>query len=54
MDALEEGFKSVEENGVADIDEVAEAVGKAEKTIRRHVKEHPNFEIEDGEIVFKE
>ena len=53
MDALEEAYNSVEKDGKADIDEVAETIGKVEKTVRNYTKNHPEFEIENGFIVKK-
>lgn len=53
MEALEEAFEAVAENGKADIEEVADAVGKSNRTIRNHIKEHKNFEIENGLMIEK-
>lgn len=54
LEALEEGYEAVAEKGKADIKEVGEAIGIADRTVRNHVKEHPEFEINDGYIVRKE
>lgn len=53
LTALEEAFDSVQENGKADIKEVADSVGKAERTIREHIKEHPDFDIDNGLMIEK-
>lgn len=51
MKALEEGFEAVEVDGKADIDEVAESVGVTDRTVRRHIEEHPNYKIIDGLMI---
>lgn len=52
MDALEEGYDmSVNEDGKADIKEVSELIGKADRTVRDYIKEHPDFKLEKGYIV---
>ncbi len=51
MEALESTFNDIEADGKADIKEVAEAMGKSDRTIRSYVKEHNNFEVQDGYIV---
>lgn len=54
MEALEEAFNSTKENGKASIEDVADAIGKSDRTIRSHVKEHDVYQIEDGFIIIKE
>lgn len=54
IEALEEGFDSVAENGKASISEVAKAIGKSDRTIRSYVKQHGDFEIIDGFIKEKQ
>ena len=53
MEALEEAFDSIAKDGQADIEELAEMIGKSERTIMRHIKEHKNYEISDGFAVKK-
>lgn len=53
MEALEEAFDSIAKDGQADIEELAEMIGKSERTIMRHIKEHKNYEISDGFAVEK-
>lgn len=53
MEALEEAFDSIAKDGQADIEELAEIIGKSERTIMRHIKEHKNYEISDGFAVEK-
>lgn len=54
LEALEEGFNSVAEDGKADILEVAESIGKSDRTVRSYVKQHKKFTIQDGYIVENE
>lgn len=51
LEALEEGFEASEEDGKADIAEVAESIGKSERTVRSYVKQHSKFTIQNGYIV---
>lgn len=53
MDALEEAVDSIAEDGKADIKEVAESIGKSDRTVRSYVKEHEKYEIVEGFIVVK-
>lgn len=47
-ESLETAFSGIEENGEADINELATYLGISEKTVRRNLKEHGGFWIEDG------
>lgn len=51
MEALESAFKDLEEDGKVPIKEYIEHTGNADKTVRRHVEEHPEFDIVDGSII---
>lgn len=53
LEALEEAFNETSENGVAELEEVSEILGKSDRTIRRHVKEHEKFKVEGKTIVKK-
>lgn len=53
LEALEESFESVSKDGKVTIKELSEAVGKAERTVRNYVKEHPDFDIQDGLVTEK-
>lgn len=50
-DALDEAFSVNEIDGVADVDDVAEALGKSVRTIRRYVEESGIYTIVDSQIV---
>lgn len=52
-DALETAFSAVNENGKATVSDIAEYLGKSEKTVRRHIEEHGNFWIDNNEIGLK-
>lgn len=54
LEALEEGFEAVAKDGKVLIEELSEAVGKAERTVRNYIKEHPDFDIQDGLVTEKE
>lgn len=54
LEALEEAFDAVVQNGRADIDELAKIIGKTDRTVRSYVKQHKGFVIEDGYIVEKQ
>ena len=49
-DALETAFSGAEENGQANVADLAEYMGKSEKTVRRYIKEHGGFWIDGGEV----
>ena len=49
-DALETAFSGAEENGQANVADLAEYMGKSEKTVRRYIKEHSGFWIDGGEV----
>ncbi len=49
-DALETAFSGAEENGQANVTDLAEYMGKSEKTVRRYIKEHGGFWIDGGEV----
>lgn len=53
-ESLETAFSGVETNGEADIKELAEYMGVTEKTVRRNLKEHGGFWIEDSKTGFKD
>lgn len=53
-ESIETAFSGIENNGIADIKELAEYLGKAEKTVRRNLKEHGGFWIEDGKTGLKQ
>lgn len=52
--ALETAFSSAEENGQTSITDLAEYMGKSEKTVRRYIKEHGGFWIDGGEVGLKD
>ena len=52
-EGIETAFSGVQENGKCRISELAEYIGKSEKTVSRYLKEHGNFWIEDGECGLK-
>jgi hypothetical protein len=39
-----------DENGQANVADLAEYMGKSEKTVRRYIKEHGGFWIDGGEV----
>ncbi|MBR1561602.1 MAG: AAA family ATPase [Ruminococcus sp.] len=45
---IEITFEGQQSDGIASIKDMAEASGKSEDTVRRHLKEHGGFWIEDG------
>jgi RecA-family ATPase len=45
---IEIAFEGQQSDGIASIKDMAEASGKSEDTVRRHLKEHGGFWIEDG------
>ena len=51
---IEIAFEGQQDNGVASIKDMAESSGKSEDTIRRHLKEHGGFWIENGKCGRKE
>lgn len=53
QEALEEAFETVAVDGKANIQDVAEALGKSDRTVRKHVNESEIFKIEDG-FIFEE
>lgn len=53
-ESLETAFSGIETNGEADIKELAEYMGVTEKTVRRNLKEHGGFWIEDSKTGFKD
>lgn len=48
ISALEVAFEGCEENGAAAIKDMVEVSGKSEDTIRRYLKEHGGFWVENG------
>lgn len=50
LDSLETAIKCCSFDNVATVKSLAEYMGKSEKTVRRDVKEHPDYEIIQGEI----
>lgn len=53
-EALENAFEACNSTGKVTIRDLAEYTGKSEKQIRRNVKNHPDFECIDGEVIRKE
>lgn len=53
-ESLETAFSGVEINGEADISELATYLGISEKTIRRNLKEHGGFWIDNGKTGYKD
>ena len=51
---IEVTFEGQQDDGSASIKDMAEATGKSEDTIRRHLKEHGGFWIENGKCGRKE
>ena len=47
---LEEAFSMVEEDGETTISALAAFIGKSEDTVRRRLKEHGGFWVEDGKV----
>lgn len=52
-ESIETAFSGVQENGKCRISELAEYIGKSEKTVTRYLKEHGNFWAEGGECGLK-
>jgi hypothetical protein len=50
LDSLDIAIKCCSFDEIATVKSLAEYLGTAEKTVRRRVKEHPNYEIIQGEI----
>ncbi len=53
-ESLEIAFSGVEVNGEADISELATYLGVSEKTVRRNLKEHGDFWIDNGKTGYKD
>lgn len=51
--SLEIAFQGAEKNGTCTLEELAESMGVAEKTVRRHIKEHGGFWIDGGKCGLK-
>ena len=54
IEALETAFSGVQENGKAKISDLACYLNVSEKTVRRYLKEHNEFWIDDGETGYKD
>jgi RecA-family ATPase len=54
LEAIETAFSGVEENGRAEIKDIAEYLGVTEKTVRNHLKEHGGFWINDNQVIYRE
>ncbi len=54
MEALETAFSGIQEDGKAEIKDIAEYLGVTEKSVRNRIKEHGSFWINDSQITFKE
>ena len=54
LEALETAFSGVQEDGKAEIKDLAEYLGVSEKSIRRRLKEHGDFWIDGGETGLKD
>ena len=52
-ESIETAFSGVEENGECSIADLTEYLGVSEMTVRRHLKEHGGFWIEDGKCGLK-
>lgn len=52
-ESIETAFSGVQEDGRCRISELAEYLGISEKTVRRQLKEHGGFWLDDGETGFK-
>ena len=52
-ESLEVAFSAVQENGQASIEDLASYIGQSEKTIRRKLKEHGGFWIDNGNTGLK-
>jgi hypothetical protein len=50
MEALETAFSAVEENGKAEIKDLAEYLDVTEMTVRRYLKEHGEYEVGNGVV----
>lgn len=53
-EALEEACDSILVDGKADVEELTEVLAKSDRTVRRYVKDHPDYEIEDGLVIKKQ
>lgn len=53
-EALETAFSAVNEEGKATISDLAEYLGKTEKTIRNYLKEHKEFSIDESIVELKQ
>lgn len=53
-ESIETAFSGIENNGEADISELATYLGVSEKTVRRSLKEHGGFWIDDGKTGYKD
>ncbi len=53
MEALETAFSAVEENGKAEIKDLAEYLDVSDKTVRNHIKEHGGFWINGGLVAIE-
>ena len=54
LEALETAFSGVQEDGKAEIKDLAEYLGVTEKTVRNHLKEHGGFWINDNQVIYRE
>ena len=54
MESLMTAFTAEENNGQADINDMATYLGVGEKTIRNYIKEHGGFWIDGGKTGLKE
>lgn len=52
-EALEVAFATISQNGKTTVSELAEYLGKSEKTVRNHLNEHGGFWIDNSEVGFK-
>lgn len=52
-ESIETAFSGVEQDGRCAVSELAEYLGKTEKTVRTYLKEHGGFWVEDGECGLK-
>lgn len=53
-DALKTAFSAVSEEGKASVSDLAEYLGKTEKTIRNYLKEHKEFSIDESIVELKQ
>ena len=54
MESLMTAFTAEENNGQADINDIATYLGVTEKTVRNRLKEHGGFWIDGGKTGLKE